>query len=99
MDRGGNPLPGVTMHVGADGWKGADDVSKNSWQDPAVPTRRNAQVTLASGYAKPGKWYVSVIDETGKRLSNELTVYTNDNSNCAPKSGAVQVVPVLIRQN
>ena len=103
MDRAGNPLPGVTMHVGADGWKGADDVSKNFWQDAAALTRRNAQVTLASGFAKAGKWYVSVIDDTGKRLSNELTVYTDADTAEKPcgiaHSGAVQVVPVLIRQN
>jgi hypothetical protein len=103
MDRAGNPLPGITMHVGADGWRGADDISKNFWQDADALTRRNAQVTLASGYAKPGKWYVSVIDSTGKRLSNELTVYTDGDSvekPCgSPRGGAVQVVPVLIRQN
>ena len=91
------------MHVGADGWKGADDVSKNSWQDASALTRRNAQVTLGSGYAKAGKWYVSVIDDTGKRLSNELTVYTDGDTAekpCgSPRGGSVQVVPVLIRQN
>jgi len=103
MDRNGNPLAGVRMHVSGDGWRGADDISSNSWQDAAATTRRNAQVTLGPGYARPGKWYVSVVDDNGKRLSNELTVYTDADTVEKPcgvaRSGAVQVVPVLIRQN
>jgi hypothetical protein len=103
MDRAGNPYAGVTMHVSGDGWSGANGVSNNHWEDPTALTRRNVQVTLGAGYARPGKWYVSVIDDTGKRLSNELTVYTDADTvekPCgSPRAGAVQVVPVLIRQN
>ena len=102
MDRGGNPLAGVTIHVGADGWKGADAVSSGGWSDPTTPTRRNAEVTLAT-YAKAGKWYVTVVDDSGNRLSNELTVYTDGDTDAkpcgAPRGGAVQIVPVLVRQN
>lgn len=90
------------MHVGADGWKGADAVSSNGWSDPQALTRRNAEVTLAS-YAKAGKWYVTVVDDSGKRLSAELTVYTDGDTDAKPcglaRGGSVQIVPVLIRQN
>ena len=102
MDKSGNPLAGVTIHVGADGWKGSDAVSTNGWSDPNTPTRRNVEVTLKP-YAWAGKWYVTVIDNNGNRLSNELTVYTDGDTvekPCGlPRGGSVQIVPVLIRQN
>src|SRR5262249_14862411 len=105
QDSNGNAYAGVIMHVSGDGWPGANDTSRNGFADGSTPTKYNAQVIVGSGFARPGKWYVSVIDDAGNRISNELTVYTDGDSDAKScgvptyKGGGVQIVPVIIRRN
>ena len=106
VNKAGDPIGGFKFHVSADGWKGADsNASSNGWSNANAPTKYNADVILDSRAPKPGKWYVTLVDDEGNALSNTLTVYTDgqsDTKDCGiatKNGGGVQVVPVVFRRN
>ena len=106
VNRAGDPIGGFKFHVSADGWKGADsNASTNGWSNSGAPTRYNADVILDSRFPRPGKWYVTLVDDAGNALSNMLTVYTDgqsDTKDCGvatKNGGGLQVVPVVFRRN
>ncbi len=106
VNRAGDPIGGFKFHVSADGWKGVDsNSSTNGFSNSGAPTRYNADVILDSRFPKPGKWYVTLVDDNDNALSNMLTVYTDgqsDTKDCGvatKNGGGLQVVPVVFTRN
>ncbi len=83
-------LNGVPVHVW---WEGSDGVlSLPSGEDPTKPD--GYWDVVLDTYAKPGRWYVAVIDpQTGEHLSPVVTVETEAEP-CEPTSGGRQVITV-----
>lgn len=99
-DRGGARSNGIRVKVWADGWEGI--VRITGQQDPNRPGYY--EVTLSDpgpgqpGGARPGIWYVAVVNEAGVTISPISTVQTTGKP-CDPESSGVQWVILDFQAN
>jgi len=99
-DRGGARSNGVRVKVWADGWEGVVEITgqKDANRPGYYSVILSAPPPGQPGGARPGIWFVAVVNEAGATISPISTVQTTGKP-CDPESSGVQWVILDFQAN